>query len=105
MHRWRLLRSFLLALLLPLAQLAAVAHDLSHVRAAIDAGSKSTPANAHCDLCVVAAAIAGGGAPASTPTLLLADIGTDSPAAQLASAPGAAPTFAFLSRAPPASLR
>src|SRR5437764_10334716 len=87
MNRRRLLWSVLLALLLPLAQLAAAAHDLSHARPAIEAGSKSTPANAHCDLCVVAAAIAGGGAPSSTPTLLLADIRTDSPATQLASTP------------------
>ena len=105
MNRRRLLCSFLLALLLPLAQLAAAAHDLSHVRPAVETGSKSTPANAHCDLCVVAAAIGGGGAPSSAPALLLADAGTASPAAQPAPTGGAAPTFAFLSRAPPAFLR
>jgi hypothetical protein len=105
MNRRRLLWSFLLALLLPMAQLAAAAHDLSHLRPAVETGSKSTPANAHCDLCVVAAAIGGGGAPSAAPTLFLADHDAVAPALQLASRPGAEPAFAFLSRAPPAFLR
>ena len=64
-------RGFLLALLLsfvlPLAQVAAAAHEVSHVHASLQ--DKSAPGAAHCDLCVVAAAVTGGGA-ASQPLVI-----------------------------------
>lgn len=100
----RLLWSLLLALLLPLAQVAAAAHEVSHVQAAPQAGSKSAPVGGHCDLCAVAAAISGGGAPTATPVLALQH-GTyalplrHAPAAHLAQA-----FHAFSSRAPPSAL-
>lgn len=98
----RLLWSLLLALLLPLAQVAAAAHELSHVRPGTEAGSKSAPVAAHCDLCVVAATISGGGAPSTTPTLALAHVEAAAPLSHEPAQRLAEPFSAFASRAPPA---
>jgi hypothetical protein len=95
--RRRFLLALLFAWLLPLAQVAAAAHEVSHVRA-LDQGA---PATVHCDLCVAAAAVSGGAATAGAPVLAHAP----NPAAPIAFDVPAAPErrhiALFLSRAPP----
>lgn len=97
----RLLWSLLLAILLPLAQVAAAAHELSHVRTAAEGGSKSAPAGSHCDLCAVAAAVSGGAAPSATPVLALPDMAFATPVRPAPAAHIAQTFHAFSSRAPP----
>ena len=95
----RLVFALLLALVLPLAQVAAAAHELSHVSAALQDKSSSVPA--HCDLCVAAAAVTGGGATAQVPVVLHAPAVSEQPtwvAVVPATRDAATP---FLSRAPP----
>ena len=88
----RLLLAFVLALILPFAQVAAAAHEVSHVKAA--------PASIHCDQCAAAAAVGAGVAALDAPVILAA--AHESPAAWHApTAHFAQPTVAFLSRAPP----
>jgi hypothetical protein len=92
-----------LGLLLPVAQVAAACHVLSHTGDIVSgqADGKQVPHAGHCDLCLAAAAIAGA-APLSTPSVLappllehaLASQGFD----ELWRAP---PVLAYLSRAPP----
>jgi hypothetical protein len=90
----------LLALLLPLAQLAAADHELSH----LDASTKATAHFTHCDLCVAAAAVTGGGAAPAAFHFPLAAVPFE------AHAPIARPVRAtsrhlpFQSRAPPTLL-
>ena len=99
MHR-RLVWTFLLALLLPFAQVGAAAHELSHLNSQGEPGSKSALAS-HCDLCAVAAAVTGGGATMASPLPLPVGPTGEAPLASLP-APVAAPAFfAFQSRAPP----
>jgi hypothetical protein len=91
-----------LALLLPLAQLGAAAHAYGHLQDPVrTSGDKHLPAA--CDVCLVAAAIGGGGAPASAPpSLPLATLEHAAPEHIPAGhAPLAAPA-PYLSRAPPA---
>ena len=98
----RFLWSLLLALILPLAQVAAAAHEVSHVRTAVS--DKSGVPAPHCDLCAVAAAVTGGGAASQAPVLQHAPAQYEQPLT-LAPAPHAGePVAFFLSRAPP-SLR
>jgi len=75
-----------LAMLLPMAQVVATTHLLSHTGEAVAAAADQKAAHhaLHCDLCVTAGAIAGG-ALASTPPSL--------PSAQ--AAPSEAPRAAF----------
>jgi len=94
----RLFFALLLALVLPLAQVAAAAHELSHVRATQD---KSAPSAIHCDLCAVAAAVTGGGAASEAPVLLHAPAPVAQPLwTQTTPSSSESPT-PFLSRAPP----
>ena len=91
--------SFVLALLLPFAQLAAAAHEVTHVRAALQ--DQSAPASIQCDLCAVAAAVVGGAALSQPPVVVHAPLPQAQPA-QRRVAQRAAPRFAsFRSRAPP----
>lgn len=95
----RFLWSLLLALILPFAQVAAAAHEVSHVRAALS--DKSGAPAPHCDVCAVAAAVTGGGAASEAPALLHAPAAHQQPAAR-SQAPHAVESAAFfLSRAPP----
>ena len=95
----RLLWTFLLALLLPLAQVAAAAHEVSHVRSTQQ--DKSGPVVTHCDLCAVAAAVSGGGA-APEPAVLVHAPAVEMQPAWVALAPStAARTALFQPRAPP----
>lgn len=94
----RLLWSLLFALLLPLAQVAAAAHELSHLR---PAEAKSAPLAIHCDQCAVAAAISGGAAPSAPPQLALVQMRSAEPVAPAAVPRRIERFFAFSSRAPP----
>jgi hypothetical protein len=92
-----------LALLFPVAQVAAAAHELSHVRAEAGDGvdGKQAAHLAHCDLCPVAAAIL-----AAPPAADRVPASDDLHAAHgLPRRPdagmGITPPAAYLSRAPP----
>jgi hypothetical protein len=91
----RLLLAFLFALVLPFAQVAAAAHEVSHVKAA--------PVSIHCDHCAAAAAVGAGVASVDAPVIVPAaresSVSWHVPATRIAE-----PTASFLSRAPP-SLR
>lgn len=89
----RLLWSLLLAFILPLAQVAAAAHEVSHTPA--------TPASIHCDQCALAAAVSGGAAPSTPPALWLPDTPEAAPQAPAATVRAGEPFTAFSSRAPP----
>src|SRR4051812_42523571 len=95
----RFLFALLLALVLPLAQLAAATHEVSHLRAQL--ADKSAPAAVHCDVCALAAAVTGGAAASEPPVLVHAP----APSAEVSSHPTEAPATErialFLSRAPP----
>jgi hypothetical protein len=90
-------------LLLPVAQVAASLHALSH--AETDASRAHDPRHAlhltHCDLCLTAAAI-DGGAPLSEPPSLGREVTRlELPRAALVTFWVASPARAYLSRAPP----
>jgi hypothetical protein len=94
----RFLLALLFALVLPLAQVAAAAHELSHVRAQQD---KSSPVAAHCDLCVAAAAVTGGGAASEAPVVLHAPAPEAQPSWTALVPATSEPAPPFQSRAPP----
>ena len=92
-----------LGLLLPIAQLAAATHALSHARTATS--SRDDPSSqahfVHCDLCLTAAAI-GGAAPVAEPASLATPVFDASPPRDVVHvAPAVAPALAYRSRAPP----
>lgn len=92
-----------LGLLLPIAQLAAATHALSHTRTATS--SRDDPSSqahfVHCDLCLTAAAI-GGAAPVAEPASLATSVFDASPPRDVVHvAPAVAPALAYRSRAPP----
>ena len=92
-----------LGLLLPMAQLAAATHALSHARTASSRDDSNSQAQhfAHCDLCLTAAAI-GGAAPAADPApLATPTFDTSPPRDLLRRPPAVAPALAYRSRAPP----
>lgn len=92
MHR-SLFWSLLFALILPFAQVAAAAHEVTHL--------KAPPASIQCDHCELAAAVSGGAAP-STPLAIVPPASPDTPFAAPPVAVHAAEAFtAFASRAPP----
>jgi hypothetical protein len=90
-----------LAVWLPAAQWEAATHALVHLQAAKAVDGKDAGLAASCDLCVVAAAVAGS-APAPAPVAALPVL---PPEVQPAPAPVAAPLLlallAYRSRAPP----
>jgi hypothetical protein len=95
----RLLLALFLALVLPLAQVAAAAHELSHVRTA--PRDQSAPATSHCDLCVMGAAVTGGGAATHSPVVLHAPAPQPQPAWTAVGSLATPRPSPFLSRAPP----
>jgi hypothetical protein len=107
------LRSFLLrrrfvwllwlGLLVPVAQAAAMCHALTHVRGEIDGRSddKSALHASHCDLCLAAAAIAGGGPTSEAPTFRAPAIRHEAPSVTGVGVWLALPVRAYRSRAPP----
>lgn len=110
LRRHRLALALWLALLLPLGQLAATAHVLSHTSAQIALAAGAVPGEqgldlAHCELCLTAAAI-GSAAPAPLPDPLpLIAARHAAPAFDVGSVVGAALRLAYRSRAPPSSPR
>jgi hypothetical protein len=95
----RLVWSLLFALLLPFAQLAAAAHEVSHVRGAVQ--DKSTAAFLHCGVCDVAAAVTGGAAASEPAVLVHAPAHAEAPTWQPHAPQTQAHVAHFLSRAPP----
>jgi hypothetical protein len=97
-----------LALLVPVAQVTATGHGLSHARV-VSAGAadeKGAPHSNYCSVCLSAAAITAGGAAISEPArLFLTAIRHIAPVASFASVVLAVRAASYLSRAPPAPLR
>ena len=96
-----------LGLLLPVAQFGAVAHSLTHARTeqGRDADGKQAPPAAHCDLCLLGAAV-GSGAPfahVAPPALLAVTHAT--PQAVRPQVRAAEPAHPYRSRAPPDASR
>ncbi len=96
-----------LGLLLPFAQVAAVAHSLAHVRSeqSRDVDGKQAPRAMHCDLCLLGAAV-GSAAPladVAPPALLVVPHAT--PLAVRAPVRAAVPAHPYRSRAPPDASR
>ncbi len=92
-----------LGLLLPVAQLAAATHALSHARLA-SSRDESNPQSLHlihCDLCLTAAAIGGAAPAAPAPTMAVASPGSSHPGAVVDAPLAAARVLAYRSRAPP----
>ncbi len=92
-----------LGLLLPVAQIAAATHALSHASQAgsHDESHPQAPHLVHCDLCLMAAAI-GGAAPAAIPSTLPMVSFEESHPGDVADTPLAnATVLAYRSRAPP----
>ncbi len=90
-----------LALVLPVAQVLAVDHALSHVGAGRDVDGKQAPHGAHCDLCLAAAAVTGG-APLATPPVWVPPAGhTGLPTAAVGGVLAVLAVRTYLSRAPP----
>lgn len=92
---------FLLALLLPAAQVAAAAHELSHVCPAVEAGSKSGLAGGHCDICALAAQVEGGATPGAAAKAPPLELRQGAPFWHFASRLSAGASAPFDSRAPP----
>lgn len=92
-----------LALLMPVAQVAAAWHVLSHERvdAGGDTGGPKALHTSHCDLCLIAAAVTGGALPGRSPSLPHAATPHAIPHAQARDSWLAPPAQAYESRAPP----
>lgn len=92
-----------LALLLPMAQAAANWHAFSHTGrdAPGEPNGKQAPHFSHCDLCLTAAAVAGGALPAAPTVLPIPALRHQAPQAAFASVWLALTALAYLSRAPP----
>jgi hypothetical protein len=96
-----------LALLLPLAQLAAAWHTQSHWshQQSSAGGGKHAPAGDRCEVCLTAAAVTGGGAASTALLVAQAPIASPSPPTREESAWSAPASPAYESRAPPLSPR
>ena len=93
-----------LMLLLPVAQVAASLHALSHAETDASRAREHALHLTHCDLCLTAAAI-DGGAPLSEPPSLGREVTRlELPRAALVTFWVASPARAYLSRAPPIAL-
>ena len=104
-QRWAWL--FLLALLLPIAQSAAICHGYQHVQVELGEHQKgqALAQAAHCDLCLIAATVAGGAWWSGPPGLPILRAGHALPPLAHGSVWQALPMLAYLSRAPPAAPR
>jgi hypothetical protein len=89
-----------LALLLPIAQAAAMSHALSHAVADGD-DDRQAVHQTHCDLCLTAAALSGGALPEQRPSLPHPVARHVAPQVASSGVWFALPTRAYLSRAPP----
>lgn len=95
-----------LAALLPLGQVAAQAHALSHLgeQASRRGDDGSAPHTAACELCLVAAAIGSGALPAAAPAVAAAAGHETQPVGAATGVWQSPAPAAYLSRAPPLSL-
>jgi len=104
-----------LALLLPMAQLAAAWHAFSHsiVDTRVDAGAhtnqvadgkRALPHPSHCDLCLTASTVSGGALPGASQFLAQSVDRQSAPQAVLADGRVAPLAHAYRSRAPPVAL-
>lgn len=96
------------ALLLPFSQAFAAWHELSHwSRAAARMSDDAGPPlhKAACEVCLAAAAVGHGGMATAAPSVPAPDVVATSVAAAPIPVATDAPFVAYLSRAPPASLR
>jgi len=92
-----------LGLLLPFAQVAAVAHSLAHVRSeqSRDADGKQAPRATHCDLCLLGAAVGSAAPLAHVAPLTLLAVTHATPQAVRAQVRAEVPAHPYRSRAPP----
>lgn len=91
-----------LGLLLPVAQLAAATHALSHVRLAGSGDPHpQAPHLAHCDLCLTAAAIGGAAPPAAVAAFVAPTLPSSQTDGFVAAPRSVATVLAYRSRAPP----
>ena len=92
-----------LGLLLPVAQAAATGHAFTHLRDAQsgEVDGKHALHAAHCDLCLMAAAIAGGAPPVEPQAFSHPAVGHEVPQAEFADVWLAPAARAYRSRAPP----
>ena len=94
-------------LLFPVAQVGAAWHALSHdrIESSRGPGDKQAPAQTHCDLCLMAAAIGGGALVADLPVLAPPAIRHALPQAAVVDVWLALTARAYRSRAPPFASR
>lgn len=104
MSRKRLAWLLWFALLLPFAQVAVAAHELSHVQRA-EAVSKVSAQPVQCDVCLVAAAVGSGGAASAAHVFTGLTFANEGPLARPAAPRPAEPPAFFHSRAPPPALK
>lgn len=92
-----------LGLVLPAAQVAAACHALSHTSEIISGQTdgKQAPHAGHCDLCLAAAAIAGGALLGATPVFVAPSLRHSIPQERVSDVWLALPVRAYRSRAPP----
>ena len=94
-----------LALLLPLAQVSATWHAMSHLRLeAADGDGKQVLHQSHCDLCLTAAAVHGGALAAHPPSVALPTAQHAAPRSTARSVWVALTARPYQSRAPPVAL-
>ena len=100
-----------LAFLLPIAQVAAAWHGLSHtgVEASVDRqeaadAKRSLPHPIHCDLCLTASALSGGALPSASQAFALSVGHHAAPQTVGADVCVTPPALAYRSRAPPCAL-
>lgn len=94
---------FVLALALPLAQVGAFAHGLSHLDT--DGASKHAVHGQACDQCVASAGVIGTAPTSAPPSPFQSGLGHAAPAIAGRPAQAKAPALAYHSRAPPVILR
>lgn len=92
-----------LAMLLPMAQMAAAAHAVSHgaTSQTEPANDKQSPHALQCDLCLTAAGVTGGVLPSHPLSAPGTSAGHAPPAVAAVSVWLSLPALAYLSRAPP----
>jgi hypothetical protein len=93
-----------IVMLLPAAQFAAVWHACSHAAQTERREDQRAIHPAHCDLCLTAANLAGGGLPADIPGLPACTGCEASASVRVVSVASVPPTPAYLGRAPPLPL-
>jgi hypothetical protein len=107
LSRRRLALLLWLVLLLPLGQMTATVHMLSHVHSGQADGDEGTQGlhEDHCDLCATAATLLAGAPVATTPLALPVSARHEAALVVLHDIVWSAPAAAYNSRAPPVSLR